>query len=105
MVPQLLDSALRTTHAPWTDHKRQILLDTLRILIQRSLGARGSACSVPGQRSLLPWCWFAHRICQAIVYSLGPGDKPFSFWVLQVVFYFVFDSLPSRSRALNLALP
>src|ERR687898_884586 len=39
--PQLLDSASSTTQAPWTDHERQILLDTLRILIQRSLGPEG----------------------------------------------------------------
>ena len=49
-----LITASRTTQAPWTDHKRQILLDTLRILIQRSLGARGSAGKVSGQRVITP---------------------------------------------------
>src|SRR5215216_5012881 len=93
------------THAPWTDHKRQILLDTLRILIQLSLGARGSACSVSGQRSLLPWCWFAHRICQALVNSLGLVNQPLSFWVLQIVFYFAFHSLLDGRRSMNLSLP
>src|SRR5829696_6807502 len=63
---------------------------------------RSSACGVSGQRSLHR---FAHRICQAIVHSVGPGDKPFTLRVLQVVFYFVFDPLPDGSRALNLALP
>src|SRR5215217_270600 len=68
-----------------------ILLDTLR-----------SAGSGSGLRSLPR---FAHRIRQTIVYSVGPGDKLFALWVLQVVLYFVFDSLPDGSRALNLALP
>src|SRR5215203_466798 len=74
----------------------------LRILIHRPLGVRGSACSISGQRSLPR---FTHRIRQAIVYGVRPGDELFALWVLQVVFYFVFDSLPNGSRTLNLALP
>src|SRR3712207_8189146 len=46
-----------------------------------------------------PWCWFAHRICQAIVYGLGPGNQLLSFWVVQVVLYFVPQSLPDGGGA------
>src|SRR5215210_1001523 len=47
----------------------------------------------------------AHRIRQAIVNSLSLVKQPFQFWVLQIIFYLMFQPLLDDGGAMNLALP
>src|SRR5688572_13678102 len=102
---KFLYSALGTTQEPCTDHKRHSFLDSLRILKQpvkehevrrRASPGRGRYSLGAGSR-----IGFVKRSYTASALAISF----FALWALQVVLYFIFDSLPNGSRALNLALP